>query len=307
MNFVHFEPIRKGFKGRPKWKTTRTQPRLEALKNQMARAVNVDLVKGIKTFKKRIPDKEVIYQAWLKGDYSGIVREIPWNDLHKDLQPAKDKLGKGFDASLSAGLMTLEPHQRPNLRYDYKNPQIQRVFESRSGEWITAIEQKTRESIQTIIHRQFTNALTPRALANQIKDTIGLYPQLANAHVNYVNGLKAQGLSEDKVERLGDKYYDKLLDYRSMMIARTESQFMVNRGQLEVWKESSNQDLIPKTARKVWVTDGAPCDICEPMDGVSVLLVESWVLNTGDVVEIPTESHPHCECNMTIEMGDEEE
>lgn len=308
MAFIHLEPIFKGFKGRPKWKTTRTPKRLEALTNQMANSVRVDMVKGIKTFKKRIPDKEVIYQAWLKGNYSGIVREIPWNALHEDLAPAVDKLHKNWSKSLKEGVETLHPDHRPTMRYDYKNPQIERVFQNRTGEWIVSIEQKTRESIQQIVHRQFTNALSPRDMVDQIKDTVGLYPRLANAHANYVRGLKESGMPAARVEKLGDAYYDKLLTYRAMSIAKTESFFMVNRGQLEVWKESSNQDLIPKTSRKVWMTDGDPCDICEPMDGVSVLLVESWVLNNGDVVEIPTESHPHCECFMTIDMdGDEGE
>lgn len=305
MGFVTREPILKAFKHRPKWKTVRNAKRMEALGHRMASGVTVSLKHGIQTFRKRIPDKEVIYQAWLKGDYSEVVRIIPWEKLHDDLKPAKDKLGKGFALAMSHSLDTLPPHRQPVLRYDYKNPNIERVFQKRSGEWITAIEAETRKSIQTIIHRQFTNALTPRTMSAQIKQTIGLYPRLANAHANYVNNLVAQGMPDDRVELLGGRYYDKLLNYRSQMIAKTETQFMVNRGQLEVWKESSNQDLIPKTARKVWITDGAPCEICDPMDGVSTPLDGFWSLNNGDVVEIPTESHPNCECIMSLEMGDE--
>jgi hypothetical protein len=305
--FYFPEPIYKAIKGRPKWKKTRSAKRVGALGNRMSKAVAVDLVNGIQTFKKRIPDKEDIYQAWLKGNYSGIVRIIPWEHLDKDLTPAKDKLNNGLTAAMISANKSLPPHRQPTLRYDYRNPRIQNVFNRRAGEWITAIDQDTRNSIQTIVHRQFVNALSPRDLAGQIKNVIGLYPKLANAHTNYVNGLKAQGMSADKVERLGDKYYDKLLNYRSMMIARTESQFMVNRGQLEVWREGANQGLIPKVAKKVWVTDGDPCEICDPMDGIAVDLDDMWSLNNGDVVDIPTESHPHCYCIMTIDYGDEEE
>lgn len=301
--FIFLEPVIKAH--RPKWKTTRSAKRVGALANRMSAAVNVHLVHGIQRFKKKIPDKEAIYQAWLKGNYGGIVNIIPWKDLYTDLLQARNNLEEGFNSAMKASLKTLPPNRQPNLRYDYKNPRIQRIFERRSGEWITNIEQTTRQSIQTIVHAQFTNALSPRQMANQIKDTIGLYPKLATAHANYVKGLQAQKIPEDKVERLGDKYYDKLLDYRSMMIARTESQFMANRGQLEVWREAKNQDLLPAEAKKVWVVDGDPCEICEPMDGVAVGLDEMWSLNNGDIVDIPTEAHPHCFCIMEIQMGDE--
>lgn len=304
MGFFYIEKADKRIKNRPKWKLTRTPKRTEALANAMSRAVKVDLVKGISKFRTKIPDKEVIYQAWLKGSYSGIVSTIPWDDLHKDLGPAKDRLREGLGASMSSALVAIPPSKRPELRYDYKNPRIERVFNKRAGEWITAIDADTRKNIQTIVHNQFTQGLSPRDLAASIKNTVGLYPRLSNAHVNYVKGLKASGMPEAKVEKLGDAYYDKLLTYRSTMIARTESQFMLNRGQLEVWRESSDQGLIPREAKKVWVVDGDPCEICEPMDGIAVGLAESWLLNTGDVVEIPTESHPHCYCIMTIEYGD---
>lgn len=307
IRFVFKEPVLKAGKkkGRPPWKLTRTPKRMQALSNRMTKAVNVNLLHGIKTFRKKIPDKEVIYQAWLKGDYSAIDREIPWNELPEDIKPARNKLFEALTESAGFAVEGLPAPIQENFRYDYKNPRIERVWAKRTGEWIVdPIIQGGRDSIQQIVHRQMTQGLSPIDLAGEIKNYVGLYPRLANAHTNYVMGLKEKGFSPERIDALSEKYYNELLDYRSMMIARTETQFMLNRGQLEVWRQTQDSGLITREAQKVWVVDGAPCEICAPMDGQAVGLAESWVLNNGDVVEIPTEAHPHCFCIMTLDIPD---
>lgn len=293
---------------RPRWSKTRNPKRLEALSKRFGSAISADLVTGINTFRRKIPNPETIYQAWLDGNYEGISRVIPWDELHKSLQPARNRLFEGLEVFGNLGLEVIKEPERPKLRYDYKNPHIQRVFDKRAGEWIVKISGDTRDSIKEVVHRQMTQGVSPRQMSEEIRNMVGLYPRLANAHANYVNQLEKKGLHPERVKVLGDRYYQELLTYRAKTIARTETQFMLNRGQLEVWKEGARQGFIPKTAKKVWITDGDPCDeICDPMDGEMVGLYDSWSLPNGDEVDIPTESHPNCQCIMTIEFDEEDD
>lgn len=289
-------------KKRPKWSKTRNPKRMEALSKRMGSAVSVDLITGINTFRRRVPNPDRIYEAWLDGKYEGISRIIPWDKLEPDLKPAKDQLFKGLASFGKLGVEAIKKPDRPEFRYDYQNPHIQKIFNRRAGDQIVRIGKDTRESIKEIVHTQMTRGTSPREMANQIKNYIGLYPRLANAHANYVQGLLASKMAPATVDKLSERYYDKLLAYRSRMIARTETQFMLNRGQLEVWKEGMRQGLIPAEATKVWVVDGDPCPICDEMDGEEVGVHDVWVLPDGMEVDIPTEVHPHCMCLMTIEF-----
>lgn len=295
-------------KNRPRWKETRNAKRLEALNKRMSNAVKLDLFRGVIKFRSEIPDKEVIYEAWLKGDYAAIDEIMPWEKLRPALDPARQKLWDTLMGAAGLAMEVLPAPIKDVYRYDYKNPRIERVWKERTGEWmVEPLINGGRDAIQTIIHRQMTEGLTPRDMAGEIKNYIGLYPRLANAHLNYVTGLRDSGMSEEKIAPLSEKYYAKLLDYRSMMIARTETMFMINRGQLEVWRQGQDNGIIPKEAQKVWVVDGDPCEeVCAPMDGEGVGMAESWLLPNGDVVEIPTEAHPNCNCIMTIDYEPEE-
>lgn len=290
---------------RPKWKDTRTTKRLESLSLTMQRSISMDLVKGIKTFRKTIPDKEEIYQAWLKRGYGGIVNLINWKEIPNVVAPATKKLNESFVKSSELAVEVLPPPIKDRLRFDYGNPKIQRLFQQRSGEKIVQpLVEGGRQSIQQIVHRQFTQGLSPKMMAGEIKNYIGLYPQLAGAHTNYVLGLLGSGMKESEAERLSNAYYDKLLDYRAMSIARTETHFMVSHGQLEVWKQGQDNGLIPTGAKKVWDADGNPCPDCEDMDGVAVDIDDVWVMNDGTVCDVPSDSHPNCNCTPSIDYGD---
>ncbi len=74
-------------------------------------------------------------------------------------------------------------------------------------------------------------------------------------------------------------------------------------GQLEVWRAGQNEGLITHKAKKVWVIDGRPCDDCIEMDGEAVGLNDYWVMPSGKHVEIPTDSHPNCECGQSLDFG----
>lgn len=290
--------------GRKKWKNTRTYARTNALANAMARATKVDLFNGITRFKKRI-DKEEVYQAWLSRDWSRISTRIPWDKLPEDLAPAVNQIRRSLADSSSINLGSVGRRVDRELRFDVNNPRIERFLQKRTGEMVVGIKRDAEEIIQGTVTGAFTQALDPRRIADRIKGSIGLYPRLETALENYRAALEKKGMTPKEVDRLGNAYEQRLLDYRAVMIARTETRNATNYGQLFVWQDAASQGLInPEKAKKVWIVDGAPCPICEPMDGKEVGLAEAWVLNNGDVVDVPSESHPNCLCGMTLNFGE---
>lgn len=299
----HRQPIAKA---KSKVRTTANYKKIEALSTRMQNAVKVNLVDGIETFKKKV-SAAAIERAWELGQYDEIMRIIPWEKMPDHFESTKTSL---LNAAARAGAYTIESlpaNARSELRFDTKNPAIDKFLDQRTGNLITAITDNTKDIVQNTVRMSFDQAMTPRRAADIIKDSIGLDPRRHTALENYRTGLLKSGMKEEKAIALSDKYEAKLLDSRAMTIARTEIRRATNQGQLDVWQEGAKQGLINPTAKKVWVVDGNPCEICEPMDGVGVPLDGVWNLNTGDVVDIPTDSHPNCYCGMELDFGSPEE
>lgn len=290
-------------KRRP-WKRTRTYARQTALANTMAKSVQVDLKNGLKKFKSRI-QPERIYEAWLSGNWQKTLEFIPWESLPTDLSPVGQRLQRGIEDSAAFSRTALPEPVNEALRFDTRNPAIRDYMLQRSANLVVDIEADTKSFIQNAVARSFDEALTPRRVADIIKPSIGLYPGQVRALMNYQLGLEQQNVPREQVMEKVDEYHDRLLDYRAKMIARTETRFATNAGQQAVWEAASNQGLIDsESTMRRWIVDGAPCEICEPMEGVEVGLNEPWVITYPDggqeEVDIPTDSHPNCMCGMEL-------
>lgn len=296
---------------RSKVKVSRTYGRVNALSKTMQRAFAVNLVKGIYRFKSRI-SPAALFEAWKTKDYAAVHEVIPWDKMPEDIDPAFRTLGNGMSTIANDIVIpSLPAPTRKSLRYDTANPYVTNHLRTRTSELVVNISSTTQATIQEQVRRSFDFALSPRQVANQIKGSIGLYPQLANAVNNLRLKLEKNGVAPGVVDRQTNAYYERLLDYRAMMIARTETRMAANRSQLAVWRSAADQDLIDRgTAKKVWVVDGDPCEVCDPMDGIAVPLDEMWVITlkngTQMSIDVPTESHPHCLCQMELEFGETE-
>lgn len=301
---VRFVTVNKAAKPRQAWSKTRTPKRLEALQERMGSAIQLNLIDGIQAFKRKI-NPEAIYHAWITRDYDKLMSAMPWDTFGENAAPFGQAIGEGMVGSGLFSLTALPPNIRPEMRMDISNPNLQDYIANRSGDLVVNVKEDTLATIKDMTSRRFSNRLSPRVIADQVKETVGLYPRLANAVFNYQEQLLDQGYSLDHVQDLVTDYYNRLLDYRATTIARTETQRASHRAQLFVWKDAASRGLIDRAvAKKVWVVDGSPCEICAPMEGVAVGLDEEWELEDGESVEVPADSHPNCLCNMSLETGD---
>ena len=246
-------------------------------------------------------------RAWQSGNYSKIMAEHPWNELHYHLEDTLDAIGNTHKGAGQLAFEHLPAPVKNEFRYDVENPAYRKTIQNTTGRLIIGLQQEQNQNIQQIVSRSFTQALSPKRAADQIKNSIGLLPRQEMALMNFQNGLYAQGVKDSKVEEMTDRYADRMLDSRALTIARTEIRTVSNEGQLAVWQEADNQGYLPEGSQKVWVTDGKPCDICEPMDGIAVDLDDSWELDDGTMVFCPPmDVHPNCECGMELSMGGDE-
>lgn len=294
----------------PRRQTTKTYQRLSALSKTMGSALKVDLVGGITTFKDKISSEELA-KAWAKGDYGHLFALIPWRELPADLAPALSKIETTVARAADFQLEKLPANINENLRFDVSNPGLRSYIQTRTGALVQGIQADAQLVLQDAITRSFTEALTPDEVADQIRGSIGLFPAQERALARYREGLVAQGVDPERIEVFADAYEERLLDWRCANIARTETRGAVNQGQLSIWKEGVNQGLIDRaSAKKEWVVDGDPCDVCDPQDGVAVGLDEPWILSYRDgsvkYVQVPSEAHPSCLCGMELHFAEGE-
>lgn len=298
-HFFVTKAVTKPHKPKTKVKNAHRAKRVDALARRMQRAVSLDLLTGLTRFKKRI-SAERLQEAWESGNYEGLDRLIPWDKLDDDLQPTARRLRRSLFDSSGIAFAQLPAPIQSSLRWDVENPRIRNFIDHRVGMLIQGIKNDTRAQVRELVSQSFTRALTPREVASEIKDSIGLHEQYRKAlskykrFVIYESGEKNP---ENQMKRI-NAYEDRLLKSRAMTVARTETRQATNHGQRTVWREAANQGLINRTtARRVWVVDGNPCEICEPLDGVETTLDQPF---PGGYE--PGEVHPNCECIEILEM-----
>lgn len=150
---------------------------------------------------------------------------------------------------------------------------------------------------------RISDALRQTAVSREVRNQIGLNRQQVVALHNYEDDLKANsGHSAEKIDALVDKRSDALLADRAQLIAVTETRVAQGNAQVQAWLAMQEQGLIGPNSRKIWTLGWEhPCpDICEPADGVSVLLDEMFTLGKGVQAFAGGGGHPRCKCLMLL-------
>lgn len=189
----------------------------------------------------------------------------------------------------------------PLLRADIMNPRAAAYVRVRTGELIQNVTDDLQFNVQNAVAHGLANHLSPRQIAGLIRDNLPLNNRQQGALDKYKAALAQTKMSKKRQAALTERMRNVLTDERATTIARTETQYAINRGMAESWNEAQRQGLIGYNSLKRWQCEAEPCEkICAPMAGVKVRINDQFVLPNGATV-YTAPAHVNCRCAAVLE------
>jgi len=152
-------------------------------------------------------------------------------------------------------------------------------------------EKKDVRVIRTI--RESFSMLDPEALAWVEEHALELAKNLsATSRADIKAAVMSAFLKGDPIAAQAQIYAAVGSSARAEVIARTEIMTASNEGRRAGWKQAADDDLISKTARRVWIASNSACKICWPLNETSAPL--NGVYENGSK---GPPLHPNCRCS----------
>jgi len=212
--------------------------------------------------------------------------------------------------------------------FDLLDEETQAALREAQDDLIAQLDSAARDVIEAAITNGVNAGDTPEEIAAAIRDTIPLTDRQAQAVMNYRLLLEdldsgalnralrnieydaavedaidsGEFLSADAIDRMVEDYANNFLDYRSGMIARTESLRAANSGLRDGYRQAADRGVFPEEAvTRHWqiATDERVCPVCQSIvennpDGVG--LNDDFQSEDGPQDDPPI--HPNCRCSV---------
>jgi len=171
--------------------------------------------------------------------------------------------------------------QEAEPRFDILGIKAVKWAEKHTAKLVTEVIEETKQAIRQEIKAGVDYGKSIQKIAKELRPIVGLTSRQAGAVAKYRRVLEEQGLPEQKVASLVERYANKLHRFRTQMIARTETAAALSEGTLQGFEQIG--------VKKVQgVADEEACEYClENIDGKIFTLDEAHGV-------IP--AHPQCEC-----------
>lgn len=242
---------------------------------------------------------------------------IPWHSVGTDalMDPFTRIFQQTFERAGRLVARGLELEKRSPViilrRFPFVKQIIGAVFEPghpRAASWagrnaaerVVEINNATLLAIRAAVVRGFEEGVAPRLLAGDLRRIVGLNSRLARAVINRRANLLAAGFSPERITREIDRYAAKLLRFRTMNIARTETIRASTEGQLESWRQNRETGRISRSLVKQWIVtpDDKLCPICAPLTSVQADV--DGLFNTSVGRRSGPPAHPSCRCALGL-------
>jgi hypothetical protein len=200
-----------------------------------------------------------------------------------------------------AGLVSVKLVSAKPFEFAVDNPRGLQWAQQHAAELVTTLD--IRPGVKVQIERMVESGMSARETAKAIRGVrgFGLTDRQALAVENYRAALETANVAPGRVERQHARYYERMLDYRAMTIARTESMFAVNGGYHETLLQAVDEGLLDaQTTVRVWETagqDGAICDECWDAQGTEAGIGEAF---PNGAMFPPL--HAKCRCTVVTEQ-----
>lgn len=178
--------------------------------------------------------------------------------------------------------------------FDRVNPRAVEWASDHAAALVTEVDAATRDAIRQIVVRSFEEGIPPEQAARLMRSVVGLHSRDAQAVASLRADLVRRGASEEFAARKAERYAEKLLNARCLMIARTEVMAAANRGQEELWRQAAETGQLPADVRRVWIVtpDDDLCPECAELDGALAQLDLPYPGAGGPGPPL----HPNCRC-----------
>lgn len=196
-----------------------------------------------------------------------------------------------------------------------------------SAQLVTSVTAETRAGIRHIVERAMTEGIAPREAAKLVKQIVGLRPDQVDSVLNarqklldaaaraqrtgrpvkvkipgVPNGVTVppSGLTPERMSATLQRYADRKLRERALLIARTETIAASNAGQQLQWAQAVKDGLLRGNEKQRWVVafDERLCKVCRALHGKEVPLGQPFMSINGPVMGPP--AHPNCRCSVVL-------
>lgn len=253
---------------------------------------------------------------------AAIVRSLEMNDIQGAIDAVRVDLGEEFLLSAipqrlrtayeaSGAAAVADAGTRLGIGYSFNivTPWALDWVRENTGSLIRQWGDSSRDAMRKLIVQGFQEHIPSSALARMIKDTgIGLTWRQARAVLNMRHRLEADGLTAAQIDARTERYFKRLLRYRSEMIARTEMARATEAARREAWRQAIGGGLIdPLRTEKEWLAtnDQRCCDECADLDGTRASMPDGHFIGDGgtDGGQGPPQ-HPACRCRtVAVAVG----
>jgi len=233
-----------------------------------------------------------------------VVDSFPWEQTTETLGLTEEI----FQSTILENLSKVQPVPTKiltGMRFDITDPRAIEWARTQSARLVTAVTDETRNIIREVVADAFTKNITVYDTAKRLRSVIGLNNRQFESYMRFTenlgNTLREQGLTgrafNEALDRMSKRQYDRMIKHRSEMIARTEIIMAENNGQYLGWQQAVEQGYADPKSMKRWSTstDERTCDICMPMNGMSVQWDQPY---PNGVFQPP--AHPMCRCAISL-------
>lgn len=273
--------------------------RLTATERQMSTTIG-EAIRGLTAD----VDTGLLARALASQSVGTAVQQFNWAKFGEVMSNTRLPLLQQIRQTGTAEARALSGNFVTTYAFDVTDPRAVSWAAARSGELIVGISEQIRNEVRGLITSSFVNQIDPREIAREIPRQIGLPARWAQAVENSYQRNFTQFLADGDVasvaqrraEVLAEAYRERLIDSRSMMIARTEVMTAANEGRFISWLQAGDAGLIDlSTAYKEWIAEADACEECSLYDGELVPALDDFSSDDG----MPP-AHPNCRCTAVL-------
>jgi len=228
-------------------------------------------------------------------EFGGVPADMleSWIDRYQRWYMSKDDFWRAIYDKAVSRMDVVIPRKIGRLHH--KKASVNEVYtdliNERSEELATILANTDTETVKEVLRLYQGTSWT--RVKRELKRCIGLQPRQVIAQYRYAAWARAN-LPPEKAERAIARAYNRRLNYRAGLIAKTEMGDAISDAQLRVALLRRDSGDYPANMRKVWRTRGfRVCPTCMQNEDVEIPL--DGVFPSGHTRPL---AHPDCRCGL---------